>query len=741
MIGENKTILLVEDEAIIGLREKTQLEKAGYKVIQALSGEQAVRLVAQGPSAIDLILMDIDLGDDLDGTEAAQRILAENDIPILFLSSHTEPEIVGKTEEITNYGYVVKSSSFTVLDASIKMALKLFAAKRQLDLSNREIEAKNEELHRNNEALLRTNRELAQSEDKFSKAFHTSPDSININRLSDGVYIDINEGFTRIMGYTRDDVIGRSSLPGDLGIWVRDEDRLRLVRGLREKGEYANLEAEFRKKDGSTGTGLMSARLLEINGEQCIISITRDLGEWKKTQDELKEVEQKFRLAFELSPIGISLTTLRGELRTVNHAFCGMIGYSMLEVNASDFQSFTHPGDRPLSAEIMARLLDGRSETCSFVKRFVHKDGHIVWAEVSSSLVKGGDGSPGFIISHIKDLTEQRSAMERFRLAMEASSDGIWDRDIPSDRAYYSPAYYKMLGYEEGELHLTRQMWYGLVHPDDREMVHRVNEDCVAGLNPGFDIEFRMRAKEGGYKWVRSRGRVVERDASGKSIRILGTHVDITERKRADDLVRKLFDEKELMLKEIHHRIKNNMNTVQSFLSLHASSGVDSAAALALEEAAARVRGMAVLYDRLYRGGDHDSLSVRDYVTALARDVVDNFPNRDSVELDIEAEDFRLGARVLQPLGIILNELLTNAMKHAFVGRPGGSIRLAARREGDRVVIDLRDDGVGIPESVDLANSSGFGFTLIDALRQQLGGTLSVARDGGTGISLAFEDA
>jgi PAS domain S-box-containing protein len=284
-----KTILLVEDEALIALQEKMQLEKDGYNVIHSLTGEKAVEIVSGNPSGIDLILMDIDLGKGIDGTEAARQINTITDIPVLFLSSHTEKEIVHKTEEITNYGYVVKSSSSTVLDASIKMAFRLFAAMRQLDLNNMEIEEKNEELNSSIENMKKINDELILSEDKFSKAFHLNPDAININRFTDGVYLEVNEGFTHIMGYTKEDVIGRSSLPGDLGIWVHAEDRTRLLQGILEHGEVANLEAEFRKKDGTTTIGLMSARIIEIKGERCIISITRDMGSWKNTQRELQE--------------------------------------------------------------------------------------------------------------------------------------------------------------------------------------------------------------------------------------------------------------------------------------------------------------------------------------------------------------------------------------------------------------------------------------------------------------------
>lgn len=128
MQGSNpSTLLLVEDEALLAMMGQRLLEKYGYRVVLARDGETAVQ-IALGDMSIDLILMDINLGNGIDGTQAAEEILKARDIPILFLSSHTEQDIVEKTEKISSYGYVVKNSSITVLDASIKMALKLYHA-------------------------------------------------------------------------------------------------------------------------------------------------------------------------------------------------------------------------------------------------------------------------------------------------------------------------------------------------------------------------------------------------------------------------------------------------------------------------------------------------------------------------------------------------------------------------------------------------------------------------------------
>ncbi len=134
-------------------------------------------------------------------------------------------------------------------------------------------------------------RALRESEEKFSRAFHGSPDSININRYTDGVYVEINEGFTRITGYTEADVLGRSSTPADLGIWVDQADRDRMVAALAERGE-ADIEARFRRKDGSILLGAMSARVIEIDGVKCVLSITRDITERRKMEEALLTSEK-----------------------------------------------------------------------------------------------------------------------------------------------------------------------------------------------------------------------------------------------------------------------------------------------------------------------------------------------------------------------------------------------------------------------------------------------------------------
>ncbi|MFW5771419.1 MAG: response regulator, partial [Spirochaetota bacterium] len=186
MHSNGKTLLLVEDEVLIAMSEKMDLEKYGYTVITTNSGEEAINTF-KSRDHIDLILMDINLGSGMDGTETASTILEEQDIPIVFLSSHTSPEMVERTEKITSYGYVVKNSGITVLDASIKMAFRLFDEKQKV---------------KENESRLMDTTELLEN------MMDAIPDSIGI--LDDNyTVIRYNEAGYQLLGLTPETTHGR----------------------------------------------------------------------------------------------------------------------------------------------------------------------------------------------------------------------------------------------------------------------------------------------------------------------------------------------------------------------------------------------------------------------------------------------------------------------------------------------------------------------------------------------------
>ena len=253
-MAQKRTILLVEDEGLVALSQKKNLEKYGYRVLTTSRGEKAVRLVETTPG-IDLILMDINLGKGIDGTDAAQAILRDHDIPIVFLSSHTERDIVEKTEKITSYGYVVKDSGITVLDASIKMAFKLHEAHKSVE--------------------------------KSAYQFRAITDaSIDIFWILDGEgrIVDANEASSAMTGYSRDELLTMSAR--DFEAKEDEEETKQHVQRIIDKG-FDRFETRHRCKDGRVIDVEASVTFLRERNQ--FLVFFHDITERKRAGEELRK--------------------------------------------------------------------------------------------------------------------------------------------------------------------------------------------------------------------------------------------------------------------------------------------------------------------------------------------------------------------------------------------------------------------------------------------------------------------
>ena len=211
------------------------------------------------------------------------------------------------------------------------------------------------------------------------------------------------------------------------------------------------------------------------------------------------------------------------------------------------------------------------------------------------------------------------------------------------------------------------------------------------------------------------------------------------EHRQQEEEIHNLLKEKELILKEVHHRIKNNMSTITSLLSLQSIDMENPEAVEALETARNRVQSMMVLYDKLYRGSDFQHLSVKDYFTTLTNEIVDNFNNLERIQIETNIEDFILDSKTVFSLGIIINELITNTMKYAFPNGEDGKIAVSASIKDKHISIIIQDNGIGIPETVNIETSEGFGFKLVNMLSEQLGASIKIERGNGTKFIFEFD--
>ncbi|MBN2238067.1 MAG: PAS domain S-box protein [Bacteroidales bacterium] len=261
--------------------------------------------------------------------------------------------------------------------------------------------------------VIRKAHELLQlSEEKFRQAFETSPDSININRLSDGAYVNINSGFTQLTGFTKEETLGKTSK--EINIWHDLNDRKRLVDELSNKGFVKNLEAKFSIKSGKVIDGLMSANIIHLNGEKHILSITRDITSFKNTQALLLKSEEKFRAAFETSVDSINITKIKdGIYVNVNKGFMDVTGYTAEETigNSSlELNIWDNPNDR----DKLIEAIKTKGYINNLEAKFRRKDGRIIYGLMSANTVEI-DGEK-HILSITRDITERKEAENELKL-------------------------------------------------------------------------------------------------------------------------------------------------------------------------------------------------------------------------------------------------------------------------------------------------------------------------------------
>lgn len=290
------------------------------------------------------------------------------------------------------------------------------------------------------------------------------------------------------------------------------------------------------------------------------------------------------------------------------------------------------------------------------------------------------------------------------------------------NQIYVSPQIETLLGYTQDEWVGNPALWYECLHPADRD---RWNAELSRFLVVGepFSSEYRFVTRNGDTVWVRGEARLI-RDDAGRPVYLQGVGYDVTEQMRAEQRLRDALAEKETLLKEVHHRVKNNLAVVSSLFYLQSTYVQDEATIRILRESEDRVRSMALVHEALYRSDDIAALDFAEYATALAEQLLRAYARPDQhvrLTTSMTATIMKLDQSV--PCGLILNELIANALKHAFPPGHDGEIRLALDRASDGgVVLSVRDTGVGLAPDFDTTSTATLGLRLIRALTRQLDG-------------------
>jgi PAS domain S-box-containing protein len=404
----------------------------------------------------------------------------------------------------------------------------------------------------------------------------------------------------------------------------------------------------------------------------------------------------------------------------------------------------------------------------------LRKDGKIIDVSMTLSPIFETSGKLTAISVIARDITESKKAEEklqkseeRYRIVTEQTGQLVYEHDIEENKIYWAGAIEKVTGYTQEELLNTGiELWINNVRPEDREKVwDQKIKDCGQNVKStenkrNFHLEYRFRKKDGNYIYIEDHGVYLQK-GNYLTNKVLGIMKDITEKKKAESILKKI---EEARKKEIHHRIKNNLQVISSLLDLQAekfahNDRYDTSKILAaFRDSQNRVISMALIHEELYGSKEVSTLNFAAYLHKLTEELFKCYNVRVSgthMFLEIE-ENIFFDMDTAVPLGMIVNELVSNSLKHAFPGERTGEIQIKLSRERNEksengkvegkneecksinYILTVSDNGVGIPESVSMEDSDTLGIQLVTILVDQLDGKLELNKDSGTEFIVEF---
>ena len=366
------------------------------------------------------------------------------------------------------------------------------------------------------------------------------------------------------------------------------------------------------------------------------------------------------------------------------------------------------------------------------------------------------EGEPAYLLS-LRDITERRKAeealresQERFRQLAENVQDVFWLISPDLNQLFYlSPTYEKIWGHPRQKVCAQPSKWIETVHPEDREAVTASLARALEGNSTS--LEYRIVRADGTECWIWDRAFPIKNEL-GKVYRIARICEEIGDRKEAETQIRDSLREKELLLKEIHHRVKNNMQVIGSMLQLQAQYIDDPQTVDMFEESQNRIRSMALIHEQLYQSPTLDRIDFAEYLKSLVINLMQSFGCPEyRFQVQFELENLPLNIETSIPCGLIVNELVSNSLKYAFAEREVGKIRInfypentksaSCQADSTQLVLAIADNGVGLPEDFELEKTETLGLRLVRMLVSQLEGTLAAdSSPSGTNFQIKFSE-
>ena len=464
-------------------------------------------------------------------------------------------------------------------------------------------------------------------------------------------------------------------------------------------------------------------------------------------QDTLRQTKERFRLLVEsVKDYAIFMLDPSGHIISWNLGASRIQGYEANEIIGQHFSCFyTH---EDIESEKPKRELQIAAVQEQFEDRGwrVRRDGSKFWANVAIAALRDETGNLKGFSQVVCDLTERKQSEEslrqneeRLKLALSAAQIGTWDWNIVTNSVIWSENQELLFGLTPGTFKGTYEAFIERVHPEDRQLFTKVTTRAIEETGI-CDREFRIICPDGNIRWLAGKGRIIY-DETGSAVRMLGININITAHKQAAEQIKASLREKEVFLTELHHRVKNNLQIISSFLNLQSGYIEDAKTLEILKAAENRVVSMALVHEQLYLSQNLAQVDSASYIKHLASNLFSSYNiNTDAIKLKINIDKILLSVNTAITCGLIINELISNALKYAFPEGQSGEIKINFQSARGQIILIVSDNGIGLPENVDLQKTESLGLQIVLTLTNQLQGKIEIERNNGTEFRMTFSE-